>query len=203
MNFVCRNSIIPSSGYALPNRVSQNGVLTACPSFTACSSRGCSQRLQKHPSSIAMIKAINVGIDPKGIDPGAESKVGIDPKGTDPGAESKVGIDPKGTDPGAESKVGIDPKGIDPGAESKVGIDPKGTDPGAESKVGIDPKGLQYAQGAYRMNSMVQRRLPSGLAGCMSACSAGLQGARALARQVARCTAFLRRCKPIKSALRK
>ncbi|OWM77053.1 hypothetical protein CDL15_Pgr002576 [Punica granatum] len=36
--------------------VSQNGVLTACPSLTACSSRGCNQRFQKHPSLIAMIK---------------------------------------------------------------------------------------------------------------------------------------------------
>ncbi|PKI71125.1 hypothetical protein CRG98_008493 [Punica granatum] len=35
--------------------VSQNWVLTACPSLTACSSRGCSQRLQKYPNLIAMI----------------------------------------------------------------------------------------------------------------------------------------------------
>ncbi|PKI73729.1 hypothetical protein CRG98_005878 [Punica granatum] len=54
-----------------------------------------------------------------------------------------------------------------------------------KSKVGIDPKGLQFARGAYRMNCMVQRCLPSGLAGCTSACFAGLQGARALARRVA------------------
>ncbi|PKI60039.1 hypothetical protein CRG98_019568 [Punica granatum] len=38
------------------------------------------------------------------------------------------------------------------------------------------PGVLQYARGAYRMNCIVQRRLPSGLAGCTSACSAGLQG---------------------------
>ncbi|OWM72662.1 hypothetical protein CDL15_Pgr005251 [Punica granatum] len=36
-------------------KVSQNGGLTACPSLTACSSRGCSQRLQKRPNLIAMI----------------------------------------------------------------------------------------------------------------------------------------------------
>ncbi|PKI37051.1 hypothetical protein CRG98_042555 [Punica granatum] len=40
------------------------------------------------------------------------------------------------------------------------------------------PGVLQYARGAYRMNCKVQRRLPSGLAGCTSACSANLQYAR-------------------------
>ncbi|PKI61775.1 hypothetical protein CRG98_017825 [Punica granatum] len=37
------------------NLVSQNGVLTACPSLTVCSSRGCSQRLSKYPSLTTMI----------------------------------------------------------------------------------------------------------------------------------------------------
>ncbi|OWM86015.1 hypothetical protein CDL15_Pgr011892 [Punica granatum] len=56
----------------------------------------------------------------------------------------------------------------------KSGLTRRGLTPVQKGKVGIDPKGLQYARGAYRMNCMVQRRLPSGLAGCTSAYSAGL-----------------------------
>ncbi|PKI67797.1 hypothetical protein CRG98_011810 [Punica granatum] len=58
---------------------------------------------------------------------------------------------------------------------------------GAGKVVGTYPKGLQYARGAYRMNNMVQRRLPNGLAGCGACCPAGLQGAGCFARRFAWC----------------
>ncbi|PKI38137.1 hypothetical protein CRG98_041472, partial [Punica granatum] len=59
--------------------------------------------------------------------------------------------------------------------------------PKCRKVVGTYPKGLQYARGAYRMNNIVQRRLPNGLAGCRACCSAGLQGAGCFARRYAWC----------------
>ncbi|PKI32445.1 hypothetical protein CRG98_047164, partial [Punica granatum] len=73
-----------------------------------------------------------------------------------------------------------------------VGTYPKcgkvvGTYPKCGKVVGTYPKGLQYARGAYRMNNMVQRRLPNGLAGCGACCPAGLQGAGYFAGRFAWC----------------
>ncbi|PKI65691.1 hypothetical protein CRG98_013916 [Punica granatum] len=64
---------------------------------------------------------------------------------------------------------------------------PEGDGPLCRKVVGTDPKGLQYARGTYRMNNMVQRRLPNGLAGCGAFCPAGLQGAGCFARRFAWC----------------
>ncbi|PKI65911.1 hypothetical protein CRG98_013699 [Punica granatum] len=99
----------------------------------------------------------------------------------------KVGTDSRGQTPVQKGSRDVS-EGDGPLCRKVVGTDPKGTDPYAEKKVvGTDPKGLQYARGAYRMNNMVQRRLPNGLAGCGAFCSAGLQGAGCFARRFAWC----------------
>ncbi|PKI73265.1 hypothetical protein CRG98_006342 [Punica granatum] len=103
--------------------VSQNGVLTACPSLTACSSRGCSQRFQKYPNLIAMIDmelSIAVfslllwicGV----VIPDAEInlKSGRTPdrnlkSGRTPEQKFKVGTDPKGRTPDRNLKSGRTP----------------------------------------------------------------------------------------------
>ncbi|OWM77090.1 hypothetical protein CDL15_Pgr007985 [Punica granatum] len=73
MNFVCRNSIRPFSGYAL----------------------------LKREFGTKLKQAIKVGTDPTGTDPNARKVIGTDPKGTDPNAGKVIGTDPKGTDPNA------------------------------------------------------------------------------------------------------
>ncbi|OWM86007.1 hypothetical protein CDL15_Pgr003942 [Punica granatum] len=84
MNFVCRNSIRPFSGYAL----------------------------LKREFGTKLKQAIKVGTDPTGTDPNARKVIGTDPKGTDPNAGKVIGTDPKGTDPNARKVVGTDPKGF-------------------------------------------------------------------------------------------
>ncbi|PKI61112.1 hypothetical protein CRG98_018492 [Punica granatum] len=78
------------------------------------------------------------------------------------------------------------PKGMTPVQKSSRNV-PEGDGPLSRKVIGTYPKGLQYAQGAYRMTNMVQRRLPNGLAGGGAFCTAGLQGAGRVARRIAWC----------------
>ncbi|PKI35950.1 hypothetical protein CRG98_043659 [Punica granatum] len=126
---------------------------------------------------------------PKGTDPCAEKQSGRTrrgrtpeqknsrdvPEGDGPLSRKVVGTYPKGCGaccPAGLQGEGVLPDGLHGAGKSSQDV-PEGDGPLSRKVVGTYPKGLQYARGAYRMNNMVQWRLPNGLVGCGACCPAG------------------------------